>query len=111
MNKIVHYVGLDVHKDSIAVSIAPPNSTEVRRYGGIGGTLDAVGNLRPPIFCLSWAELPMEDRAVEAFVSLCNEACEPPKPQSENYEDSYPPNRDFVRTSRFGSNCKGSFDR
>jgi transposase len=45
MNKIVHYLGLDVHKDSIAVSIAPQNSTEVRRYGIIGGTLDAVDNL------------------------------------------------------------------
>jgi transposase len=45
MNKIVHYIGLDVHKDSIAVSIAPQNSTEVRRYGIIGGTLQAVDNL------------------------------------------------------------------
>lgn len=42
MNKIVHYLGLDVHKESIAVSIAPQNCTEVRRYGIIGGTLDAV---------------------------------------------------------------------
>ena len=45
MNKIVHYIGLDVHKDSIAVSIAPENSTEVRRYGIIGGTLDAIDKL------------------------------------------------------------------
>jgi len=45
MNKIVHYIGLDVHKDSIAVAIAPQNSTEVRRYGIIGGTLEAVDNL------------------------------------------------------------------
>lgn len=45
MNKIIHYIGLDVHKDSIAVSIAPQNSTEVRRYGIIGGTLDAVDKL------------------------------------------------------------------
>src|ERR1044071_9575278 len=45
MNKIVHYLGLDVHKDSIAVAIAPQNSTEVRRYGIIGGTLDAVDKL------------------------------------------------------------------
>jgi transposase len=45
MNKIVHYIGLDVHKDSIAVSIAPQHSTEVRRYGIIGGTLDAVEQL------------------------------------------------------------------
>src|SRR5258708_527124 len=33
MNKIVHYIGLDVHKETIAVSIAPQSSTEVRRYG------------------------------------------------------------------------------
>src|SRR5204863_8224541 len=33
------------HKDSIAVAIAPQNSTEVRRYGIIGGTLDAVDKL------------------------------------------------------------------
>jgi transposase len=45
MNKIVHYLGLDVHKETIAVSIAPQNSTEVRRYGIIGGTLDAVDKL------------------------------------------------------------------
>ncbi len=45
MNKIVHYLGLDVHKDSIAVSIAPQNSSEVRRYGIIGGTLDAMDKL------------------------------------------------------------------
>jgi len=45
MNKTLHYVGLDVHKESIAVSIAPANSTEVRRYGLIGGTLDAVDKL------------------------------------------------------------------
>src|SRR5438552_3703601 len=45
MNKIVHYIGLDVHKDSIAVAIAPQNSTEVRRYGIIGGTLDAMDKL------------------------------------------------------------------
>ncbi len=42
MKKIIHYIGLDVHKETIAVSIAPQNSTEVRRYGIIGGTLDAV---------------------------------------------------------------------
>ena len=45
MNKVIHYIGLDVHKESIAVSIAPSNSTEVRRYGIIGGTLDAVDKL------------------------------------------------------------------
>ena len=45
MSKKVHYIGLDVHKESIAVSIAPQNSTEVRRYGIIGGTLDAIDKL------------------------------------------------------------------
>src|SRR5512134_3049620 len=33
----VLFVGLDVHNDSIAVSLAPSESTEVRRYGIIGG--------------------------------------------------------------------------
>jgi transposase len=35
-------VGLDVHTDSIAVSLAPTDSTEVRRYGLIGGSHDDV---------------------------------------------------------------------
>ena len=45
MNKSVHYIGLDVHKDSIAAAIAPQNSTEVRRYGILGRTLDAIDKL------------------------------------------------------------------
>jgi transposase len=45
MSKVIHYIGLDVHKETIAVSIAPQNSTEVRRYGIIGGTLEAVDKL------------------------------------------------------------------
>ena len=45
MNKTVHYLGLDVHKETIAVSIAPQHSTEVRRYGIINGSLDAVDKL------------------------------------------------------------------
>src|SRR5579871_25158 len=45
MKKIIYYVGLDVHKETIAVSIAPEGSTEVRRYGIIGGTLDAMDKL------------------------------------------------------------------
>ena len=45
MTKIVHYLGLDVHKETIAVSIAPQISTEVRPYGIIGGTLAAVDKL------------------------------------------------------------------
>ena len=31
MNKAIPYVGLDVHKETIAVSLAPAGSTEVRR--------------------------------------------------------------------------------
>lgn len=38
----VLYVGLDVHNDSIAVSLAPSESPEVRRYGIIGGQHDDV---------------------------------------------------------------------
>ena len=38
----VLYLGLDVHNDSIAVSLAPSDSTEVRRYGIIGGQHDDV---------------------------------------------------------------------
>lgn len=45
MKKRIHYIGLDVHKETIAVAIAPDNSTEVRAYGIIGGTLDAVDKL------------------------------------------------------------------
>jgi transposase len=45
MNKTMHYIGLDVHKETIAVAIAPGNTTEVRHYGIIGGTLEAVDKL------------------------------------------------------------------
>ena len=45
MNTTVHYLGLDVHKESIAVSIAPQGTTEVRRYGIINGSLEAVDKL------------------------------------------------------------------
>ena len=45
MNKKVHYIGLDVHKESIAVAIAPQDNTEVRHYGIIGGTLNALDKL------------------------------------------------------------------
>jgi transposase len=38
----VLYVGLDVHNDTIAASLAPGQSTEVRRYGIIGGRHDDV---------------------------------------------------------------------
>jgi transposase len=45
MKKSIHYIGLDVHKETIAVAIAPDNASEVRAYGIIGGTLDAVDKL------------------------------------------------------------------
>lgn len=45
MSEKMHYIGLDVHKESIAVAIAPQHSNEVRHYGIIGGTLDAVDKL------------------------------------------------------------------
>ena len=45
MNKRVHYIGLDVHKETIAVAIAPEGDTEVRDYGIIGGTRDALDKL------------------------------------------------------------------
>ncbi len=38
----VLFIGLDVHNDSIAVSLAPSDGTEVRRYGIIGGEHDDV---------------------------------------------------------------------
>ena len=41
----IYSIGLDVHKDSIAVVIAPSASAEVRKYGVIGGTLDALDKL------------------------------------------------------------------
>ena len=32
MSTVIHFIGLDVHKESVSVSIAPANSTEVRFY-------------------------------------------------------------------------------
>jgi transposase len=40
MNTVIHYVGLDVHKESQVLSIAPSGSTEVRFYGALGGRLE-----------------------------------------------------------------------
>lgn len=42
MNKNILFIGLDVHKDSIEIAIAEGSSQEVRRYGKIGGTHDAM---------------------------------------------------------------------
>jgi hypothetical protein len=46
MKKKVLYVGLDVHKKTIDVAIAPGRSNgKVRSYGKIDGTLDAQNKL------------------------------------------------------------------
>ena len=45
MSKTVHYIGLDVHKETIAVAIAPAGDTEVRHYGVIGGKVADIDNL------------------------------------------------------------------
>jgi len=39
MKKTIHYIGLDVHKNSIAVAIAVEDGGELRSYGTIGGKL------------------------------------------------------------------------
>ncbi len=39
MSKSIHFIGLDVHKESVAISIAPSDSTEVRHCGTIGGKI------------------------------------------------------------------------
>ena len=71
MSQSIHFVGLDVHKESVAVSIAPSDSTEVRHYGTIGGQLkdtdQLIKRLQPAApgcrdtMTLSW-ELPENDR-------------------------------------------------
>jgi hypothetical protein len=43
--KVIIHVGLDVHNDSITISLAPSDSTEVRRWGLIGGTHEHVQRL------------------------------------------------------------------
>jgi len=45
MNKIIHYIGLDVHKNSIAVAIAVEDGGELRSYGTVGGKLAALDKL------------------------------------------------------------------
>ena len=53
----VLFIGLDVHNDSIAVSLAPSDSTEVRRYGIIGGEHDDVLKLVKKLQAATKAEL------------------------------------------------------
>ena len=45
MSKIIHFLGLNVHKETVAVSIAPSDATEVRFYGAIGGSLEGMDRL------------------------------------------------------------------
>ena len=45
MSRVIHFIGLDVHKESVAVSIAPSDATEVRHYGRIGGALEDMDRL------------------------------------------------------------------
>lgn len=42
MNKSTMYIGLDVHKESIEIALAPHEGGEVRHYGRIAGDLEAV---------------------------------------------------------------------
>ena len=41
-NSNILFIGMDVHKESIEIAIADGTSQEVRRYGKIGGTQDAM---------------------------------------------------------------------
>lgn len=45
MNEFIKYVGLDVHKETIAVSIAPNNGGDVRYWGEIANTIEAMDKL------------------------------------------------------------------
>ena len=45
MKEFSKYVGLDVHKETIAVSVAEANGGEVRYFGEIANTPDAMEKL------------------------------------------------------------------
>lgn len=45
MDKFIKYVGMDVHKETIAVSVAPSGGGEVRYLGEIANTRQAIAKL------------------------------------------------------------------
>jgi len=45
MNEFIKYVGMDVHKETVAVSVAPSNAAEVRFVGEIVNTAQAIEKL------------------------------------------------------------------
>lgn len=45
MKEFIKYVGMDVHKETIAVSVAPSNAAEVRYVGEIANTPQAIEKL------------------------------------------------------------------
>jgi transposase len=45
MKEFIKYVGMDVHKETIAVSVAPSNAAEVRFVGEIANTPQAIERL------------------------------------------------------------------
>lgn len=45
MKEFIKYVGMDVHKQTIAVSVAPSDGAEVRYVGEIANTAQAVEKL------------------------------------------------------------------
>jgi len=62
MQEFSKYVGMDVHKETIAVSVAEANGGEVRYFGEIGNTPEAV------------TKLVRQLKKGEALLSLCYEA-------------------------------------
>ena len=45
MDKFIKYVGMDVHKETIAMSVAPSGGGEVRYVGEIANTPQAIAKL------------------------------------------------------------------
>lgn len=42
MSQNILFVGMDVHKESVEIALAEGASQEIRRYGKIGGTREAM---------------------------------------------------------------------